>query len=83
MSSTTTTIIIITTTTTTTTHLYKVSTQYIDDIMMTKQIGIWIEEQIKDTNRQKETKQAEELKKGKPGDRIEHLANHQVACLTA
>uniref|UniRef100_M1DIS8 Integrase core domain containing protein n=1 Tax=Solanum tuberosum TaxID=4113 RepID=M1DIS8_SOLTU len=35
-------------------------------------MGIWIEEQSKDTNRQKGTKQAEEMKKGKPEDCQEH-----------
>ncbi|KAG5580452.1 hypothetical protein H5410_051079 [Solanum commersonii] len=37
--------------------------------------GIWIEEQCKDTNMQRGTKQTEEMKKGKPGDSPGHLAN--------
>uniref|UniRef100_M1DC42 Gag-pol polyprotein n=1 Tax=Solanum tuberosum TaxID=4113 RepID=M1DC42_SOLTU len=41
--------------------------------------SIWIEEQIKDTNKQKGTKQTEEVKKDEPDDRLEHLANHRVA----
>uniref|UniRef100_M1DN85 Integrase core domain containing protein n=1 Tax=Solanum tuberosum TaxID=4113 RepID=M1DN85_SOLTU len=45
--------------------------------------GIWIEEQSKDTNRQKGTKQAEEMKKGDPVDCQEHSAYRQVAYLTA
>uniref|UniRef100_M1DW85 Uncharacterized protein n=1 Tax=Solanum tuberosum TaxID=4113 RepID=M1DW85_SOLTU len=45
------------------------------DVQTTLHEGIWIEEQSKDTNRQKGTKQIEELKKGKPGDRQEHLTN--------
>jgi len=45
--------------------------------------GIWIEEQSKDANRQKGTKQTEEMNKGKPGDRQEHLVNRRVARLTA
>lgn len=36
-----------------------------------------------DTNRQKETKQTEEIKEGKFVDRQEHLDNCQVASLTA
>uniref|UniRef100_M1E0C7 Gag-pol protein n=1 Tax=Solanum tuberosum TaxID=4113 RepID=M1E0C7_SOLTU len=34
--------------------------------------GIWIEEQSKDTNRQKGTKQTEEMKKGEHEDLEEH-----------
>uniref|UniRef100_M1DG70 Uncharacterized protein n=1 Tax=Solanum tuberosum TaxID=4113 RepID=M1DG70_SOLTU len=45
--------------------------------------GIWIEDQSKDTNRQKRTKQTEEVKKGELEDRHEHLANRRVAKLTA
>uniref|UniRef100_M1DTM7 Uncharacterized protein n=1 Tax=Solanum tuberosum TaxID=4113 RepID=M1DTM7_SOLTU len=41
--------------------------------------GIWIEEQSKDTNRQKGTKQADEMKMAKPKDPQEHSACHQVA----
>uniref|UniRef100_M1DYZ5 Uncharacterized protein n=1 Tax=Solanum tuberosum TaxID=4113 RepID=M1DYZ5_SOLTU len=41
--------------------------------------GIWIEEQSKKTNMQKGTKQTEEVKKGEPDDRQEHLANRRVA----
>ena len=37
-----------------------------------------IEEQSKDTNRQKGTKQTEEVEKGEPGDCQEHLVNHRV-----
>uniref|UniRef100_M1DZM2 Integrase core domain containing protein n=1 Tax=Solanum tuberosum TaxID=4113 RepID=M1DZM2_SOLTU len=37
--------------------------------------GTWIEEQSKDTNMKRGTKQTEEMKKGKPGDRHGHLAN--------
>uniref|UniRef100_M1E119 Uncharacterized protein n=1 Tax=Solanum tuberosum TaxID=4113 RepID=M1E119_SOLTU len=45
--------------------------------------GIWIEKQSKDTNMQKRTKQTEEVKKGEPEDRQEHLAYRRVATLTA
>uniref|UniRef100_M1DR05 Uncharacterized protein n=1 Tax=Solanum tuberosum TaxID=4113 RepID=M1DR05_SOLTU len=45
--------------------------------------GVWIEEKNKDTNRQKGTKQTEEVKKGEPEDRQEHLACCRVATLTA
>uniref|UniRef100_M1DGI6 Putative plant transposon protein domain-containing protein n=1 Tax=Solanum tuberosum TaxID=4113 RepID=M1DGI6_SOLTU len=36
--------------------------------------GIWINEQSKDSKRQKGTKQAEEMKMGEPEDCQEHLA---------
>uniref|UniRef100_M1DLA9 Polyprotein protein n=1 Tax=Solanum tuberosum TaxID=4113 RepID=M1DLA9_SOLTU len=39
---------------------------------------IWVEEQSKDTNMQKGTKQAKRMKKGKPGDRQGPLANRQM-----
>uniref|UniRef100_M1DFL4 Polyprotein protein n=1 Tax=Solanum tuberosum TaxID=4113 RepID=M1DFL4_SOLTU len=45
--------------------------------------GICIEEQSKDTNMQNGTKQAKDMKKGKPGDLQEHLANRRVASLTS
>uniref|UniRef100_M1DQ73 Uncharacterized protein n=1 Tax=Solanum tuberosum TaxID=4113 RepID=M1DQ73_SOLTU len=45
--------------------------------------GTWIEEQSKDTNMQKGTKQTEEMKKGKPGDPQENLANCRRASSTA
>uniref|UniRef100_M1DLY2 Uncharacterized protein n=1 Tax=Solanum tuberosum TaxID=4113 RepID=M1DLY2_SOLTU len=51
------------------------------DIKLT--LGTWIEEQSKDTNRQKETKQTEEMKKGEPEDCQEHLACRRVVHLTA
>ncbi|KAH0669381.1 hypothetical protein KY285_023539 [Solanum tuberosum] len=41
--------------------------------------GIWIEEQSKDTNLQKGTKQAERMKKSKSGDRQVHLASCRTA----
>ncbi|KAG5620477.1 hypothetical protein H5410_005695 [Solanum commersonii] len=44
---------------------------------------IWIEEQSKDTNRQKGTKQAEEMKMHEPEDCQEHSACHRVAHQTA
>uniref|UniRef100_M1DSH8 Uncharacterized protein n=1 Tax=Solanum tuberosum TaxID=4113 RepID=M1DSH8_SOLTU len=40
--------------------------------------GMWIEEQMKDTNKQKGTKQAEEGEKGKLDDCQEHSANHRI-----
>ncbi|KAG5605710.1 hypothetical protein H5410_027202, partial [Solanum commersonii] len=40
--------------------------------------GIWIEEQSKDTKLQKETKQAERMKKSKPSDRQVHLVSHRM-----
>ncbi|KAG5632586.1 hypothetical protein H5410_004303, partial [Solanum commersonii] len=39
----------------------------------------WDEEQTKNTNRQKGTKQAEEMKKGEPEDHQEHSTCHQSA----
>uniref|UniRef100_M1DFT3 Uncharacterized protein n=1 Tax=Solanum tuberosum TaxID=4113 RepID=M1DFT3_SOLTU len=42
-------------------------------------LGTWIEEQSKDTNMQKGTKQTEEMKKEETGDRQRHLANRRVA----
>uniref|UniRef100_M1DNL8 Uncharacterized protein n=1 Tax=Solanum tuberosum TaxID=4113 RepID=M1DNL8_SOLTU len=53
------------------------------DVQTTFHEGISIEEQSKDTNRQKGTKQTEEVKKGEPEDRQEHSACHRVATLTA
>uniref|UniRef100_M1DZC2 Uncharacterized protein n=1 Tax=Solanum tuberosum TaxID=4113 RepID=M1DZC2_SOLTU len=44
---------------------------------------IWIEEQRKFTNRQKGTKQDEEVKMGEPEDRQENLAFRRVAHQTA
>uniref|UniRef100_M1DHE1 Uncharacterized protein n=1 Tax=Solanum tuberosum TaxID=4113 RepID=M1DHE1_SOLTU len=41
--------------------------------------GIWSEEQSKDTNRQKGTKQTEEVENNEPNDHQEHLTNHRVA----
>uniref|UniRef100_M1D930 Uncharacterized protein n=1 Tax=Solanum tuberosum TaxID=4113 RepID=M1D930_SOLTU len=46
-------------------------------------IGILIEEQSKDTDRHKGTKQAEEMKMSEPKDRQDHSACHQVAHHTA
>uniref|UniRef100_M1DBP9 Integrase core domain containing protein n=1 Tax=Solanum tuberosum TaxID=4113 RepID=M1DBP9_SOLTU len=40
-------------------------------------IGIWIEEQSKDTNLQKGIKRVERMKKYKPGDRQVHLASRR------
>ncbi|KAG5590041.1 hypothetical protein H5410_040555 [Solanum commersonii] len=45
--------------------------------------GIWIEEQSKDTNRQKETKQTKEMKMDESEDRQEHLTCRRVAHQTA
>uniref|UniRef100_M1E147 Uncharacterized protein n=1 Tax=Solanum tuberosum TaxID=4113 RepID=M1E147_SOLTU len=45
--------------------------------------GLRIEEQSKDTSRQKGTKQSEEVKIGEIDDRQEHSACHRVATLTA
>uniref|UniRef100_M1DVS2 Uncharacterized protein n=1 Tax=Solanum tuberosum TaxID=4113 RepID=M1DVS2_SOLTU len=45
--------------------------------------GMWIEEQSKDTNKEKGTKQAEKMKKDEPEDRQEQFACRQVANLTA
>ncbi|KAH0764903.1 hypothetical protein KY285_000774 [Solanum tuberosum] len=45
--------------------------------------GMWIKEQIKDTNRQKGTKQAEEVEKGEPGDRQDHSSTRRVALQSA
>uniref|UniRef100_M1DUY4 Uncharacterized protein n=1 Tax=Solanum tuberosum TaxID=4113 RepID=M1DUY4_SOLTU len=44
--------------------------------------GIWIEEQSKDTNSKKGTKQAKEMKKGEHEAGQEHSACHRVAHLT-
>uniref|UniRef100_M1DCI0 Uncharacterized protein n=1 Tax=Solanum tuberosum TaxID=4113 RepID=M1DCI0_SOLTU len=41
--------------------------------------GIWIEEHSKDTNRQKGTKQTEEVEKGEPNDRQDHSTTRRVA----
>uniref|UniRef100_M1DL47 Uncharacterized protein n=1 Tax=Solanum tuberosum TaxID=4113 RepID=M1DL47_SOLTU len=45
--------------------------------------GTWIEEQCKDTNMQNGTKETAELKKGKPSDRQERLANRRRVNSTA
>jgi len=45
--------------------------------------GIWIKEQSKDTNMQKETKQDKEVKMGEPEDRQEYSACRRVAQMTA
>uniref|UniRef100_M1DCG1 Uncharacterized protein n=1 Tax=Solanum tuberosum TaxID=4113 RepID=M1DCG1_SOLTU len=45
----------------------------------TGSLSIWIDEQSKDTNLQKETKRAERMKKSKPGDHQVHLVSHRMA----
>uniref|UniRef100_M1E022 Integrase core domain containing protein n=1 Tax=Solanum tuberosum TaxID=4113 RepID=M1E022_SOLTU len=47
------------------------------------QKGIWIEEQSKDTNRQKGTKQTDEVEKSEPDDRQDHSASCRVALPSA
>jgi len=42
-------------------------------------LGIWVKEQGKNTNRQKGTKQAEEVEKSYPSDRQDHSVVHRVA----
>uniref|UniRef100_M1DJV4 Uncharacterized protein n=1 Tax=Solanum tuberosum TaxID=4113 RepID=M1DJV4_SOLTU len=46
-------------------------------------VGMWTKEQRKETNRQKGTKQAEEVEKSNLGDHQDHSANHQVALQSA
>ncbi|KAH0765077.1 hypothetical protein KY285_000948 [Solanum tuberosum] len=64
-------------------ELAVLSSEPLNQSLLPKSHGICFKEQSKDTNRQKGTKQTEEMKKGEPEDRQEHSACRRVANLIA